>query len=41
MEITLGEITDFLGGTIIGDRNSKIKGASTIEGGKTGTISRR
>ncbi|MBK7602174.1 MAG: UDP-3-O-(3-hydroxymyristoyl)glucosamine N-acyltransferase [Saprospiraceae bacterium] len=39
MEITLGEITDFLGGTIIGDRNSKIKGASTIEGGKTGTIS--
>lgn len=39
MEITVGEITDFLGGTIVGDRNAKIKGASTIEGGKTGTIS--
>jgi len=39
MEITAGEITDFLGGTIIGDRSAKIRGASTIEGGKAGTIS--
>ena len=34
MEITAGFITDFLGGTIIGDRNVVINGASTIEGGR-------
>lgn len=39
MEITAGFITDFLGGTIIGDRNVVINGASTIEGGRPGTIS--
>jgi len=39
MEITAGYITDFLGGTITGDRNTVIRGASTIEGGRPGTIS--
>lgn len=39
MEITAGDITDFLGGTITGDKNAIISGASTIEGGKAGTIS--
>ncbi|MCO6460315.1 MAG: UDP-3-O-(3-hydroxymyristoyl)glucosamine N-acyltransferase [Saprospiraceae bacterium] len=39
MEITAGFITDFLGGTIKGDRNAIITGASTIENGKPGSIS--
>lgn len=38
MEITVGEIADFLGGTTTGERSSVIKGASTIEEGKPGTI---
>jgi UDP-3-O-[3-hydroxymyristoyl] glucosamine N-acyltransferase len=39
MEITAGFITDFLGGTIKGDRNTVITGASPIENGKVGSIS--
>jgi len=38
IQLTVGEIADLLGGTVRGERETLIKGASTIENGKEGTI---